>query len=290
MVTREGNQSVSDSQTTRRRSSSREKQHGEVPVGIPPAGSVMVARSEFQKNLPVISLTEDGNPSVTQPQETSTPLKATPVTGRRVSGGKINVSKVDAQHLLWKMEDHHEMARKRAEAEVSDRSSSRGQISGSGLPYGLPTTLPGLAAEGSSAKTLDPPPAASKQGKKHSHANDDEITEIPVEDEPVEPPKKKKKKKDKDRSKEEVPDPEIPDDGVRPGTSLAKLEEAIKPKSAAGPSGDPDEETEQPKKKKKKKKQKKHKEDRTSRDSGNRNEKSEPRKWLGPCTGNSSGS
>ena len=120
MATREGNQSASASQTTRRRSSSREKQHDEVPVGIPPAGSVMVARSEFQKNLPVISLTEDGNPSVTRPQETSTPLKATPVTGRRVSWGKINVSKVDAQHLLWKMEDCHEMARKRAEAEVSN--------------------------------------------------------------------------------------------------------------------------------------------------------------------------
>ena len=256
-ATREGNQSASASQTTRRRSSSQEKQHGEVPVRIPLARSIMVARSEFQKNLPVISLTEDGNPSVTRPQETSTPLKATLVTGRRVSGGKINVSKVDAQHLLWKMEDRQEMAQQRAEAEVSDRSSSRGQSSGSGLPYGLPTTLPDLAVEGSSAKTLDLPPAAPKQGKKCSHADDDdEITEIPVEDEPVEPPKKKKKKKDKGRSKEEVPDLEIPDDGVRPGTSSAKPEEAVKPKSAAGPSGDPGEEAEQPKKKKKKKKQK----------------------------------
>ena len=125
MATREGNQSASASQTTRQRSSSQEKQHGKVPVGIPPAGSIMVARSEFQKNLPVISLTEDDNPSITRQQETSTPLKATPVTGRRVSGGKINVSKVDAQHLLWKMEDHQEMARQRAKAEVSNRSSSQ---------------------------------------------------------------------------------------------------------------------------------------------------------------------
>ena len=75
------------------------------------------------------------------------------------------------------------------------------------------------------------------------------------------PPKKKKKKKDKGRLKEEVPDPVIPDDGVHPGTSSAKPEIAVKPKPAAGPSGDPDEEAEQPKKKKKKKKQKKHKED-----------------------------
>ena len=125
------------------------------------------------------------------------------------------MSEVDTQHLLWKMEDHQEMAQKQAEAKVSDWSSSRGKISGSGLPYGLPVTLPGLAAEGSLAKTLDLPPTAPKQGKR-GHADDDEITEIPVEDEPVEPPKKKKKKKDKDRSKEEVPDPVIPDDRVAP--------------------------------------------------------------------------
>ena len=254
-ATREGNQSASALQTTRQKRSSREKQHGKAPVRIPPAGSVWVARLEFQ-NLPVISLTEDDNPSVTQPQETSTPLKATPVTGRHVSGGKINVSKVDAQHLLWKMEDCQEMARHRAEAEVSDRSSSRGQGSGTGLPYGLPTTLPNLAAEGISAKTLGPAPAAPKQGRKCSHADDDdEITEIPVKDELVVPPKKKKKK-DKDRSKEEVPDPEIPDDGVCPGSSSAKPEETVKPKLAAGPSRDPDEAAKQPKKKKKKKKRK----------------------------------
>ena len=215
-----------------------------------------MARSEFQ-NLPVVSLTGDDNPPVTQSQETSTPLKATPVTGRSLSGGKINVSKVDAQHLLWKMEDRQEMARQRAEAEVSNRSSDRGQGSGVSLPYGLPTTLPDLAAEGALAKTLDPAPAAPKQGKKHSHAdNDDEITEIPVEDEPVAPPKKTKKKKDKDKLKEEVPDPEIPDDGACLGSSSAKPEETAEPKPAADRSGDLDKGAKQPKKKKKKKKRK----------------------------------
>ena len=82
-----------------------------------------------------------------------------------MSRGKINVSKVDAQHLLWKMEDHQEMARQRAEAEVSDRSSSRGQVSSTGLPYGLPTTLPDIAADGSLAKTLDLSPRRSQAGK-----------------------------------------------------------------------------------------------------------------------------
>ena len=193
-VIQEGSQPVSASQTSRKKRSSREKQHGEVPLGIPPAGSTWVASSEFQ-NLPVISLMGDDNPPAAWPQDTSTPIKATPLTGWCVSGGKINVSKVDGHHLLWKMEDCQEMARQRAEAEASDRTSSLGRGSGSGLPYGLPATLPDLAAEeGIPAKPSDPAPTAPKQGKKRCHAdNDDEITELPAGDEPVVPPKKKKK-------------------------------------------------------------------------------------------------
>ena len=254
----EGSQSASASQTSRKKRTSREKQQGKVPLGIPPAGSTWVASSEFQ-NLPVVNLTGDDNPPVPRPQDTSTPIKATPLTGRRVSGGKINVSKVDAHHLLWKMEDRQEMARQRAEVEASDRTSSRGRGSGSGLPYGLPATLPDLAAEeGIPAKPSDPAPTAPKQGKKRSHADDDDvITELPATGEPAMPPKKKKKKKSKDKAKEEVPVPEVPDDGARPGSSLAKLEEAVEPTPAADPPGIPDQETEQPKKKKKKKKDKK---------------------------------
>ena len=175
-----------------------------------------------------------------------------------MSGGKINVSKVDAHHLLWKMEDCQEMARQRAEAEASDRTSSRGRGSGSGLPYGLPATLPDLAAEkGIPAKPSDPAPTAPKQGKKCSHADDDdEITELPTGGEPAMPPKRKKKKKSKDKAKEEVPVPEVPDDGAHPGSSSAKPEEAREPTPAADPSGILDEETEQPKKKKKKKNKK----------------------------------
>ena len=153
------------------------------------------------------------------------------------------------------------MARERAEAEASDRTSGRGQGSGSGLPYGLPATLPNLTAEEEvPAKLSDPAPSAPKRGKKRSHADDDDdITELPVGDEPVLPPKKKKKRKNKDKSKEEIPVPDVPDDGAHPSSSSAKPEEAIEPALAGDPSGIPDEETEKPKKKKKKKK--KHKED-----------------------------
>ena len=153
------------------------------------------------------------------------------------------------------------MAWEWAEAEASDRTSGRGQDSGSGLPYGLPATLPNLAAEEEvPAKLTDPAPSASKRDKKHSHADDDDdITELPVGDEPV-LPLKKKKKKNKDKSKEEIPVPDVPDDGARLSSSSAKPEEAMGPMLATDLPGIPDEETEKPKKKKKKKK-KKHKED-----------------------------
>ena len=250
-------QPASASQTSHKKRTSREKRQGEVPLGIPPAGSTWVASLEFQ-NLPVVNLTGDDNPPTTRPQGSDTPIQATPLTGRRVSRGKINVSKVDAHHLIWKMEDRQEAARQRAEAEASDRTSSRGRGSGSGLPYGLPVALPDLAAEGGiPAKPADPTPTAPKQGKKCSHADDDdEITELPTGGEPAMPPKRKKKKKSKDKAKEEAPAPEVPDDGAHPGSSSAKPEEAGEPTPAADPLRIPDEETEQPRKKKKKKNKK----------------------------------
>ena len=259
---RASSQPAPASKTPPKKRTSREKQQDEIPLGIPPAGSTWVASSEFQ-NLPVVDLAGEDNPPVVQPQDTSTPIKATPVTGRRVSGGKINLSRVNAAHLIWKMEDRQEIARQRAEAKdqamASDRTSGREWGSGSGRPYGLPATLPNLVGEeGILAKPSDPAPAAPKQGKKRSHDDDDdEITELPAGDDPVVPPKKKKKKKSKDKAKEEVPHPEVPDNGACPGSSSAKPEEAAEPMPAADPSGVPDEETEQPKKKKKKKKNKK---------------------------------
>ena len=287
-VIRAGSQLAPASQTSCKKRTSREKQQGEIPLGIPLAGSTWVASSEFQ-NLPVINLTSDDNPPAARPQDTSTPIKATPITGRRVSGGKINVSRVNAAHLLWKMEDHQEIAQQRAEVEdqavASDRTSSQEWGSGSGLPYGLPATLPNLLGEeGIPAKPSDPAPTAPKQGKKRTHDDDnDEITELPTGDDPVVPPKKKKRKKSKDKAKEEVSHLEVPDDGACPGSSSAKPEEAVEPTPAADPSGVLDEETEQPKKKKKKKKDKKDPDLEKFRLL-----EREAKKWLESYTGNSS--
>ena len=259
---RAGSQPAPASQTSRKKRTSREKQQGEILLGIPPARSTWVPSSAFQ-NLPVINLASDDNPPEARPQDTSTPIKATPIMGRRVSGGKINVSRVNAAHLLWKMEDRQEIARQRAEVEdqavASNRTSGRERGSSSGLPYSLAATLPNLSGEeGIPAEPSDLAPAAPKQGKKRTHDNDDdEIMELPTGDDQVVPPKKKKKKKSKDKAKEEIPHPEAPDDGAHPGSSSARPEEAIEPTPAADPSGVPDEETEQPKKKKKKKKNKK---------------------------------
>ena len=99
-----GSQPAPASQTSQKKRTSQEKRQSEVPLGIPLTGSTWVHASEFQ-NLPVINLAGNDNPPETLPQYTSTPIKATPITGRRGSRGKINLSRVNAAHLIWKMED-----------------------------------------------------------------------------------------------------------------------------------------------------------------------------------------
>ena len=217
-----GSQPALALQSSRKKRTSQEKQQSEIPLGIPPAGSTWVRSSEFQ-NLPTI-LVDDGNPPDAQPQDTSTPIKATLVMGRCLSGGKINVSRVNVAHLIWKMEDQQETARKRAEAEsqaaAHDRTSSGGQGSGGSLLHGLPVTLPNLLGEtGIPVKPSNPAPEAPKQRTKHPHDDDDdEIMKLPTGDDLAKPPKKKKKKKSKDKSLEEVPHPGVPDDGACPSS------------------------------------------------------------------------
>ena len=189
-----------------------------LPDGIPPAGSKWVL---FPPHVPTINLADGGNPPDANPPETSTPIKATPESGKRHSKKRLNLSKIEATHLIFDMQDWQEKARRSVESEdqaaVPDQTSSKERSSGGELPHGLPATLPNRPGEDEMPPIpTDPTPEAPKRDNKHPHDDDDEITEVPNEDKPAEPPKKKKKK-NKD-SKEAVPTRKDKDEGTRPST------------------------------------------------------------------------
>ena len=115
------------------------------PIRIPPADSKWAF---FHNFVLTVNLTNNGEPTDTTPQGTSTPIKATPVLERRLSGKKLNASKIKVSHLLFDMQDWQERARKSVEAEnqavVSDRTPGKDHGSGGGLSHGLPAMLPNL--------------------------------------------------------------------------------------------------------------------------------------------------
>ena len=91
--------------------------------------------------MPTINLADDGNPPDANPPETSTPMKATPESGKRHSKKKFNLSKIEATHLIFNMQDRQEKARKSVESEgqaaVPDWTSSevRGSSGGSLMDF-----------------------------------------------------------------------------------------------------------------------------------------------------------
>ena len=168
-----------------------------LPDGIPPAGSHWAM---FKQHIPTVNLADDRDPPDASPPETSTPIKATPESGKCHSKKKLNVSKIQATHLLFNMQDRQEKARRSVESEnqvvIPDRTSGKGRGSGRELPHGLPATLPDRPGnDGIPTGPMDPTPEAPRQDNKRPHDDGDEITEVPDEDKPVGPPKKKKKKK-----------------------------------------------------------------------------------------------
>ena len=229
-----------------------------LPDGIPPVSSKWAL---FQQNVPTVNLADDGDPPDANPPETSTPIKATPESGKRHSKKKLNISKIEATHLLFDMRDRQEKARRSVESEdqatVPDRTSSKGSGSGRELPHGLPATLPDRPGkDGMPTIPTDPTPEAPKQDNKCPHDDDDKITEVPDKDKPAEPPKKKKKKKKKKDPKEAVPSQKGEDDGTRPSTSMVKPEDvADEATPVPAPTEVLAEETKAPKKKKKQKKE-----------------------------------
>ena len=209
-------------------------------------------------HIPTVNLADDGDPPDANPTETSTPIKATPESGKRHSKKKLNISKIEATHLLFDMQDRQEEARKSVKTEdqtaVPDRTSGKECGSGGELPHGLPATLPDRPGkDGMPTVCTDPTPEAPKWDNKCPH-DDDEITEVPDKDKPAEPLKKKKKKKKNKDPKEAVPTWKGEDDGVRPSTSKVGAGDVADEATPVPASTEvPVEETKAPKKKKQKK-------------------------------------
>ena len=229
-----------------------------LPDGIPPAGSHWAV---FKQHIPTVNLADDGDPPDANPPETSTPIKATPESGKRHSKKKLNISKIEATHLLFDMRDRQEKAQRSVESEdkaaVPDQTSGKGRGSGGELPHGLPVTLPDRPGkDGMPTVPTDPTLEAPKRDNKRPHDDDDEITEVLDEDKPAEPPKKKKKKKKNKDPKEAVPTRKGEDDGTRPSTLMVEPEDVADEATLVPVSTEvPAEGTKAPKKKKKQKKE-----------------------------------
>ena len=228
-----------------------------LPDGIPPVGFKWAL---FPPYIPTVNLADGGNPPDANPSETSTPIKATPESGKRHSKKKLNLSKIEATHLIFNMWDRQEKAWRSVESEdqaaVPDRTSGKEHGSSGELPHGLPVTLPNRPGKDEMPPIpMDPTPEVPKRDNKRPHDNDDEITEVPDEDKPAEPPKKKKKKKKNKDSKEAVPTWKDKDEGTQPSTSTVEPKDvADEATPAPAPTEVPAEETTVPKKKKKQKK------------------------------------
>ena len=253
-------QSSTASSSTDKKNAAQEVCQTGVPLRIPPAGSVWVAKEVFQ-HIPIVNLMEDGDPPSTRPQKTSTPIKTTPAADRSHSGKKLDISKIKGAHLLFEMQDQQEKAwgreyEAKGQAATSHRTARGERGSDGELPLRLPAKLPKLPdGDGTLTKPSNLAPEASSQGKKCPLDADDEVVEPLDHDEVARPPKKKKKKKNKskDRLKDETPSLEAQDDGARADKPMAKPEVAAEePVLVTATSGTPAEGTKVPKKKKKK--------------------------------------
>ena len=226
-----------------------------LPDGIPLVGSKWAL---FPPYVPTVNLADYRNPPDANLPETSTPIKATPESGKRHSKKKLNLSKIEATHLIFDMWDRQEKAWKSVESEdqavVPDQTSGKEHSSGRELPHGLPVTLPDRPGKDKMPPIpTDPTPEAPKWDNKCPHDDDDEIMEVLDHDKPAQPPKKKKKKKNKD-PKEAVPTQKEEDEGTQPSTSTVEPEDvADEATPVPAPTKVPAEETTVPKKKKQKK-------------------------------------
>ena len=217
-----------------------------LPARIPPVGSKWAM---FKQYIPTVNLADNGDPPDANLPETSTPIKATPESGKCHSKKKLNISKIEATHLLFDMRDRQEKAwsvESEDPATVHDRTSGKGRSSSGELPHKLPVILPDQPGkDGMPTVPTDPTPEVPKGDNKRPHDDDDEITEVLDEDKPAGPPKKKKKNKDPKEKGE--------DDEAHPSTSTVKPEDVADEATPVPASTEvPAEEIKAPKKKQKK--------------------------------------
>ena len=211
----------------------------------------------FPPHVPTINLADDGNPPGANPPETRTPIKTTSESEKRHSKKKLNLSKIEATHLIFDLQDWQEKAWKSVKSEgqaaVPDRTSGEERGSSGVLPHGLPATLPDRPGKDRMPTVpMDPTPESLRWDNKCPHDHDDKIREVPDEDRLAEPPKKKKKNKD---SKEAVPTRKDEDEGTQPSTLMVKPKDVASEATAApAPTEVLAKETTVPKKKKKQKK------------------------------------
>ena len=246
-------QNVAASLPTREKDVTQETHLAGLADGIPLAGSHWAV---FKPLIPTVNLAEDGDlPNASLP-ETSTPIKTSPESGKRHSKKKLNISKIQATHLLFDMWDQQEKARRsvksESQVEVPDQTSDKRRGSGRELPPGLPATLPDWPGNDRiHTEPTDLTPEAPRRDNKRPHDDVDEITEVPDEDILAGPPKKKKKKKNRDV----VPTRKGEDDAACPSTLMVEPEGVANEATLVTASTKvPAEETKTSKKKKKHKK------------------------------------
>ena len=141
----------------------------ETAIGIPPKVCVMIPKSAFS-TAPTVDLCKGDGDSRTVnigvPQQTSTPVKHSWPSDWSTSGKKMDISKIQATHLLHELSDCREDRLKGGPSPSSSQATEVACGSGGNLPPGLPAQAPGLLASGvsgSGPQTATEVPCPSQQ-------------------------------------------------------------------------------------------------------------------------------
>ena len=114
----------------------------------------MVPKSAFS-TAPMIDLSKgDGGSragNIGAPQQTSTPVKQSRPSHQSSSGKKMDISKIEATHLLHELSDRRDSRQRGGPSPSSSQATMAACGSGGNLPPGLPAQAPGLVPSGISS-------------------------------------------------------------------------------------------------------------------------------------------